>query len=439
MRSSNSILPSTTSTMHDVLIIGAGLAGLSAARELTKRNIQWHILEATGSVGGRVATDEVDGFLLDRGFQILLDAYPEARQILDYGELNLRPFHAGAKIWLGDKFTTVSNPLEHPQHALSTLFAPIGSLSDKFAMLTLRSMLNRSSLDDIFERRERTTSEYLKNFGFSERIKERFFTPFLGGVFLDSKLDTSSRMLEFVFKMFASGKATLPAAGMGRIPRQMALRLDSSRIRLNSPVASLEEHDGTGVVRLASGETLRAKAVIIATNWHTASHLISTMPTASRPAFQAPKSRSTTCLYFAADTAPFTEPMLVLNGTGRGLVNNICVPSNVAPLYAPKGQALVSASVIGSPQTDDETLVAAVRKEMTAYFGAEVQSWRHLRTYHIEHALPDQTPPALAPPERPMRLTNSLFIAGDHRTTGSIQGALISGRHTAEAVAALLS
>ncbi|MFY7998551.1 MAG: protoporphyrinogen/coproporphyrinogen oxidase, partial [Candidatus Kapaibacteriota bacterium] len=423
--------------MHDTIIIGAGLAGLSAALELSKRNQPWLILEGSDRIGGRVATDEVDGFLLDRGFQILLDAYPEARHILDYGELNLRPFHAGAKIWLGNTFATVSNPLEHPQHALSTLFAPIGSFSDKFAMLTLRSMLERSSLDDIFERRERTTSEYLQNFGFSERMMERFFTPFLGGVFLDSKLDTSSRMFEFVFKMFASGKATLPAAGMARIPRQMALRLDSSRIRLQTPVASLEEDADGAIVRLASGEALRAKAVIIATNAQTASHLISTMP-ANRPAFSAPKSRSTTCLYFAAAEAPLSEPILALNGTGRGLVNNICVPSNLAPLYAPDGQALISVSIIGSPQTDDETLLTAVRKEMTAWFGAKVQDWRHLRTYRVEHALPDQTSPALTPPERPVRLTESIFVAGDHRDTASIQGAMVSGRRAAEAVAALL-
>jgi phytoene dehydrogenase-like protein len=129
----------------------------------------------------------------------------------------------------------------------------------------------------------------------------------------------------------------------------------------------------------------------------------------------------------------------MLNGTGRGLVNNVCVPSNVAPLYAPKGQALVSVSVIGSPQTDDETLIAATRKEMTAWFGAEVQEWRYLRTYHIEHALPDQTPPALTPPVRPVRLTDSFFIAGDHRDTASIQGALVSGRRTAEAIATLFA
>ena len=424
--------------MHDVIIIGGGLAGLSAALELSKRNISWLLLESTDRLGGRVVTDEVEGFRLDRGFQILLDAYPEARQILDYGELNLRPFYAGAKIWLGDKFQTVLNPLEHPLQTFSTLFAPIGSLSDKFALLTLRSMLERSSLDDIFERRERTTSEYLRAFGFSEVMMERFFTPFLGGVFFDSKLETSSRMVEFVFKMFASGKATLPAAGMGRIPRQMSLRLNTERIRLQSPVASIQDNTTTATVRLASGEALESKAVILATNWQMASHLIATLPTPS-PHFTAPKSRATTCLYFAAAKPPVNDPILVLNGTGRGLVNNLCVPSNTAPLYAPDGQSLISVSIIGSPKTDDDMLVSAVRNEMTAWFGAETQQWRHLHTYRIEHALPDQTPPALTPSERTTKLSGTLFIAGDHRTTASIQGAMVSGRHAAEAVSILLS
>ncbi|MCU0427088.1 MAG: FAD-dependent oxidoreductase [Candidatus Kapabacteria bacterium] len=429
--------------MHDTIIIGGGLAGLTAALELTKRNISWMLLEATDRLGGRVATDEVEGFLLDRGFQILLSAYPEAAQILDYGELNLRPFHAGARVWLGDRFTTVSNPLEHPQHLLSTALSPVGTFTDKFAILTLRSMLERSTLDDIFERRERTTHEYLREFGFSERMMQRFFTPFLGGVFLDSKLDTSSRMFEFVFKMFASGKATLPAAGMARIPRQLAMKLNPDNIRLSAAVASLQEEHREGgdkavTVRLAEGQPLRAKAVLLATDWQAAAHLISTMPQ-PRPTLTTPKSRSTTCLYFAAPKAPLAEPLLVLNGTGRGLVNNVCVPSNLAPLYAPEGQALLSVSIVGSSKADDETLIEAVRKEMQAWFGAETQQWRHLRTYRIENALPDQTPPALTPSERPVRLSENIWVAGDHRATASIQGAMVSGRHAAEQIAQALA
>jgi hypothetical protein len=186
-------------------------------------------------------------------------------------------------------------------------------------------------------------------------------------------------------------------------------------------------------ITLNSGEELFAKAVVVATDWNTASRL-------TKQAVPILKSRSTTCLYFAAKQAPVPEPMLVLNGTGRGLVNNICVPSNVAPLYAPdEAESLVSVSILGIPQTDDETLLAAVRKECGEWFGAaEVKEWRHLRTYRVEHALPDQTPPALSPPERPIQLSRSLYVAGDHRDTASIQGAMVSGRRAAEAIAASL-
>jgi phytoene dehydrogenase-like protein len=426
--------------MNDVLIIGGGLAGLSAALELDKRGVSWRLVEAADRLGGRVATDVVEGFLLDRGFQVLLDAYPEARATLDYGELNLRPFYAGAKIWLGDCFTVVANPFERPRHALRTLFSPIGSFSDKFAILTLRSMLMQRSLDDIFERTEQTTEQYLREFGFSKTIIARFFTPFLGGVFLDAKLETSSRMFEFVFKMFASGKATLPAAGMGRIPRQMSARLEAERIALNAPVASLELTPQTATARLASGETLQAKTILIATGNQAAHHLLATIPDgARRPQIPTPKNRSTTCLYFAAPAPPTSEPILMLNGTGRGLVNNVCVPNLVAPLYAPEGQALISASIIGSPQTDDETLVEAALKEMRAWFGDAVGKWRFLRSYRLENALPDQTPPALSPAERPARLSDTLYIAGDHRDTASIQGTLVSGRRAATEIAERLA
>ncbi len=440
------IVPSThldfENIMLDVCIIGAGLAGLACASELAQRGIEYVVLESSGRVGGRVATDHLDGFLLDRGFQILLSEYPEAKRVLDYGALNLRPFDAGANIWLGDRFTTIANPLKHPQHALQTLFSPIGSVADKFRILTLQQRLTNMSFDAALQGRERTTAEYLREYGFSERMIERFFQPFFGGVFFDAKLHTSSRMFEFLFRMFALGSATLPAAGMEQIPLQMASKLDSAKIRLNSPVNYLEEssndaangmnkgmNKGMNVV-LNSGEIVQARHVVIASDWNTAAKL-------SKNEVSVPKSCGTTNVYFAAKEPPVQSRMLVLNGTGRGLVNNMCVPNLVAPLYAPEGEFLISTSIIGIPKTDDETLLHAVRQECQNVFGKQVQDWRHLRTYRLEHALPSQESPALTPTERPVQLSPRLFVVGDHRDTASIQGAMVSGKRAAEQIAAL--
>jgi hypothetical protein len=152
----------------------------------------------------------------------------------------------------------------------------------------------------------------------------------------------------------------------------------------------------------------------------------------------APGSRPVTCLYFAAEKAPLEEPILVLDGDAGGPVNNLCVPSRVAPTYAPAGAALVSASVVGGAASDagDPALEAAVRKQLEGWFGAGVRGWRHLRTCHIRHAQPEQRPGWLEPVEREVRLESGLFVCGDHRDTASLHGAMLSGRRAAEAVLA---
>lgn len=410
----------------EVVIVGAGLAGLSCARRLADRNIRPLVLEGSDLPGGRARTDRVDGFLLDRGFQVLLTAYPETRELLDYPSLELRTFEPGALARYGDRFHRVSDPWRRPLRAPAMLVSPIGSLADKLRVAALRRRLRSAPLDDILSREQTTTLDYLRRHRFSDSMIERFFRPFLGGIFLESDLATSSLVFEFVFRMFAEGKAALPAQGMGELAAQLAATLPAGTLRTGARVARVEE----GVVTLASGERIGCEAVVVAAEGAAARDLLGELDLREGP--------GVTCLYFDADEPPVAEAILVLNGTGAGPVNNLCVPSQVAPSYAPKGRSLVSVSVLGSPPRPDEALEADVRDQLTGWFGPAVAGWRHLRTYRIFHALPDQSPASLMPAARPVRYRSRILVCGDHRETGSLQGALVSGRRAAAAVAEML-
>ena len=205
-----------------VYVVGAGLAGLRCARRLHEKGVAATVLEASDGVGGRVRTDRVDEFLLDRGFQVLLTAYPEARDALDYRELELHPFYPGAMVQTGGKLVTVADPFRRRWDGLRTALAPVGSLSDKLKVTKLRRRVTSGSLEELFARPETTTREALAADGFSETIVDRFFRPLFGGVLLDRELGTSSRMFEFVYRMFSLGDAALPTRGMGAIPEQLA-------------------------------------------------------------------------------------------------------------------------------------------------------------------------------------------------------------------------
>jgi phytoene dehydrogenase-like protein len=209
-------------TSADVVVIGAGLAGLCCARRLAEAGVSFQIVEGSDGIGGRVRTDEVDGFLLDRGFQVLLTAYPEARRLLDYSRLDLKPFSPGALSWFAGRMNRLVDPWRTPGMWLEGLRSDFGTLGDKLRMARLRSRVQRSSIEEIFRRPDRATKDTLKNEGFGQEIIHRFFRPFLGGILLDGELKTSSRMFEFVFKMLSEGDTSVPASGMRAIPMQLA-------------------------------------------------------------------------------------------------------------------------------------------------------------------------------------------------------------------------
>ena len=408
--------------MTDVAIVGAGLAGLACARELTQRGVECTVLEATDAVGGRVRTDRVDGFQIDRGFQVHLTAYPEARRVLDYAGLDLRPFEPGALVWRGGRFERVGDPLRRPLQALPTLLADVGSFADKLRVLRLRQSVLRGSVDDLWQRPETTTETALRErYGFSERMIDRFFRPFLGGVFLDRSLSDSSRTFEFYFRMFSTGDAAVPAAGIQAIPEQLADRLPAGVLRMSTPVAEVR----AGRVETEGGAALDARAVVVATDASTAAALVPDLP--------APGWKGTVQLAWAAPAPPRDEAVLMLDGEGAGPVNNVQVLSAVAPTYAPPGQALVTASVLDGAGGADADLDRAARAQLRRWFGEQVDSWRLLDVTRVPHALPRLS--SLAPPERPARLDDGLYVTGDWRRNGSINGALVAGRHAAEAVA----
>ena len=410
------------SSNSDVLIIGGGLAGLCCALRLHQNGHSIQVLEASDGVGGRVRTDRFEGFLLDRGFQVLLTAYPEARRVLDYDALNLRPFYPGALIRYHSRFYRFADPWRHPIDGMRGLFSPIGSFSDKFRVRRLRQRVLAGSLEDLYQQTETTTLQALRNIGFSENMIDCFFRPFVGGVFFDPTLGVSSRMFEFGFRMFSMGDTALPAGGMGAIPEQIVSRLPEGTVRTEARVESIQKEE----VILHSGETIKARAVVVATQGPEAARLFGDK--------EKPGSRSVSCLYYETDEPPVSEPLLILNGEGKGPINSLCSPSSVAPNYAPKGKTLVSVMVIGNPDQTDQQLEMSVRAQLTEWFGRGVSAWRVLKTSRIHHALPLQVPPVSDPTSGSHRIRPGLFVCGEYHRAASIQWAMVSGRQAGEAV-----
>lgn len=406
----------------DTVIVGAGLAGLNCARELTRQGKQVMVCEAADQIGGRIRTEYQEGFLLDYGFEVLQTAYPEAQRALDYAALDLRAFLPGALIRHNGKFHRISDPWRDPLALFGMLFSPIGNLADKWRMAQLRWQVKSMSIEDIYERPETTTLHRLHELGFSLAMVEGFFRPFLSGVFFDPDLSISSRAFEFIFKAFASGDTAVPAAGMAAIAQQLASAIPQDSIRTNAPVMEV----GPTGVTLATGERIEAGNVVVATDSVSAAHLLGQA--------KLPKTRATTCLYFAATEPPINEPMLVLNATGQGPINNLVVPSLLSSSYAPAGQALIAVSVMGNPVQDDNHLEADVRQQLGEWFGKGIATWRLLKTLRIRDALPMQTPPVRHPRHHDPRRPDGILVCGEIGNPTSIHWALYSGRRAAEAI-----
>lgn len=423
--------------MHaDVIIIGAGLSGLACALTLRENGLEPLLVEAAGQVGGRVCTDRRDGFLLDRGFQVLQTWYPEAQRFLDYPRLDLRPFYPGALVRFGGRTHRVSDVWRRPRRLPEMLVSPIGTVADKLRLLRLRRQLLAGDLEALYQLPDRPALALLRDLGFSSRIIERFFKPFFSGVFFEPDLACSARSFGFVFRAFALGDTALPARGMGEIPAQLAGRLSGDRILLGRRAERLLDRQ----VVLDTGEQLNARALVVATQGREAARLLGSPE--ARPVQTT--HRGTTCLYFAADRAPLDGPYLVLNGAapaakgpGAGPVNSLLCPSNLSEHYAPPGQALVTVNCHGADHNPD-ALETAVREQLREWFGDQVATWRRLAVYRLPEALPAQTPPVPYPGSVHQRRRDWLWVCGEHQGAPSIQWALHSGRRAGAEIARFL-
>jgi protoporphyrinogen oxidase len=402
---------------------------LSAARTLSDAGISVRLVEASDGVGGRVRSDIVDGYVLDRGFQVFIEAYPEQRAALGkdgYEALNLQPFLPGAIVSVAGKFYTIADPFRAPFLSLKGLFSPVGSLADKLGVALLRLRLTvRPQRPEDDALLSLSTEDFLLR-SFSQNMYNSFFRPFYSGIFLSSLDRQSARMFAFVFRMFASAPASLPAAGIGAFPERLAAALpaDLVSISLNTPATSL------------SSLREQAPVVIIATDAAAAIRLLEPENAALTP--PPPAARGSCCVYFASrNPAPLSENILVLNGDGAsaGPVNNMFFPTNVSPALAPAGHTLVSATIVGNAEEypTDADLEASVRKQMIEMFGAdEVHGWTFLRSYRVPNSQPAQNPASTSDPAPSPRLEDGLYVCGDYRNTPTVNGALASGRLAAE-------
>jgi len=403
--------------MPKVAIVGGGIAGLTAANYLQRANINYTVFEAGDKPGGKLQTEVINGFTLDKGFQVFLTAYPEAKAFLNYNTLNLNYFEPGAMLRLQNRFVEISDPLRQPSKLLSSLVSPVGNWVDKLKLLHLSNALKRLSVAEIFQTPELSTLNDLKRLGFSNKIIERFFKPFLGGIFLEKQLRTSNRMFRFVMKMFAEGSAALPKGGIIKVAEQLANNLPSENIKYQQKVTSIAK----GKVQFKKKDHQNFDYILSSINFEK----------------EDTKQYNQVCnLYFAATLAAVKGKKLLLNASGSGLVNNVVFVDEIDSSVVPEGKSLVSVSVIGNPNLSDEKLVTAVQDELSDWFGMAAKTWKHIKTYRIEKALPFC--PNINKNITPVEQDGIIYI-GDRFTFGSLNAAMESGRKAAGYVQAKLN
>ena len=403
-------------------IIGAGISGLIAAQVLENYGYKPTIIEGSNSVGGRVKSDLVEGYTLDRGFQVLLTSYPAAKKYINFETLKLQKLLPGAVIFKKGKSQTIGDPLRSFSLLFPTLFSSIGTFSDKIKILKLNILLNKKRIDTIFKEDEKTTLQYLIDFGFSEAIIQLFFKPFFSGIFLEPNLDTSSRMFEFIYKMFGEGLAVLPKDGIQAISNQLKDNLKNTKILLNSKVESVKNK----LIILKDGTEIESDFTIIATE---ASPLVTNLKN------QENIWKTCDTLYFETSKRIISRPLIGLISEENSLINNLFYHTSVKTTT--KGDhELLSVTVVKKHQLNEKDLIKKIREELLQC--CNISDAKFLKRYQIKKALPKLSNLQYEISSTETKLTSSLFLAGDQLLNGSLNAAIISGERAAMGVIGIL-
>ena len=400
---------------YKIYIVGGGISGLIAATVLEKNGLSPVIIESTDRVGGRVKTDIVEGYQLDHGFQVLLTAYPAAQKYLNFDALQLQKFLPGASIFKNGKQNIIGDPLRDLSLLFSTLLAKIGTVSDKFKILKLNTMLKKKSVSEIFSTKEKTTKSYLLDFGFSNKIIAEFFTPFFSGIFLENKLDTSSRMFEFVYKMFGEGDAAIPKGGMEAIPKQICGNLKRTTFKFNTKVSSISD----GNIQLSDGQIITSDFTIIATE---PSKLVKNSKK------QPMEWQGCDTLYFETESRSINKPLIGLIPEQDAIINNIFYHTSLKT--GVKGtKELLSVTVVDNQNFTSEKLIKRVESELKQYCG--IDTIKFIKHYNIPMSLPKLKDLKYNLLPSQIRLTDTIFLAGDVQLNGSLNAAMIAGEQAA--------
>lgn len=400
---------------YKINIIGAGVSGLIAAQILENYGYHPTIIEAADKVGGRVKSDSYKGYTLDHGFQVLLTSYPAAKKYLDYKALELQEFLPGATIFKNGNQQTIGDPLRKLTLLFPTLFSSIGNFSDKLKVLKLNTILKKKEVSAIFKENEKTTLQYLQDFGFSTEIIADFFKPFFSGIFLESNLDTSSRMFEFVYKMFGDGLAVLPKKGIQAISNQLKSKLNNTTFLFNTAVQEVKNN----TILLKDNSEIKSHITIIATE---ASSLISNLKN------QETEWKSCDTLYFEAEKRAIQKPIIGLIADENSLVNNIFYHTSVDTADK-SDKELLSVTIVNNHQLNENQLIDKVKQELKEY--CKIEGLHFLKRYQIKKALPKLTNLQYEISSTETKLKSTIFLAGDQLLNGSLNAAMIAGERAA--------